>query len=69
MHIVTETLDIGRYRYKVLNADGSILAITENAGVAQEFYELGEREELKKREYARIRRNVNSGRSSDTDSV
>ena len=69
MHIATETLAIGRYRYKVINADGSILAITENAGVAQEFYELGEREELKKKEYARIRRNAGSSRPSNTNSV
>ena len=66
MHIATETIDIGRYRYKVINADGSILAITENASVAQKFYELAEREELKKKEYARIRRNANNSGSSNS---
>ena len=69
MHMVREVLEVGRYKYKVYDTRGHILIVTESASIAQIYYERGEAEELQRRKYAELRRDVESGRSSDSNAV
>lgn len=69
MHMVREVLEVGRYKYKVYDTRGHILIVTESASIAQIYYERGEAEELQRRKYAELRRDVESGGSSDSNAV
>lgn len=69
MHMVREVLEVGRYKYKVYDSRGHIIIVTESASIAQIYYERGEAEELQRRKYAEIRRDVKSGGSSDSNAV
>ena len=67
MHIVREVLEVGRYKYKVFDVRGHLILVTENASIAQIYYERGEAEELQRGKYAELRRNAGSSGSSDSD--
>jgi len=69
MHMVREIIEVGKYKYKVYDARGHIIIVTENAFVAQSYYERGEAEELQRRKYAELRRNAGSSGSSDSNAV
>tara|TARA_Y100000389_G_scaffold185872_1_gene205690 strand:+ start:232 stop:441 length:210 start_codon:yes stop_codon:yes gene_type:complete len=69
MHMIREVLEVGRYKYKVYDTRGHLILVTENASIAQIYYERGEAEELQRNKYAELRRNAESGGSSDSNSV
>lgn len=46
MHIKQEVMKPGKTKYKVYTARGALIYVGESANVAQEFYEIGEQEEL-----------------------
>jgi len=67
MHMIREFVDVGRYKYKVYDSRGSLILVSENANIAQIYYERGEDEELQRRKYAELRRNAKSGGSGDSN--
>ena len=69
MHLTQERLGPGQTKYRVYTANGALVYIGDSASVAQEIYEAGEADELQRKKYAELRRNADSGRPSDTDSV
>ena len=68
MHMVREVLKAGKYKYKVYDSRGHLILVSENASIAQIYYERGEAEELQREKYAELRRNAGSSGSSDPDS-
>ena len=69
MHIVQEQLSPGQTKYRVYTSNGALVYIGTSANVAQEIYENGEADELQRRKHAELRRNADSSRPSDSDSV
>ncbi len=69
MHLTQERLGPGQTKYRVYTANGALVYIGDSASVAQEIYETGEADELQRKKYAELRRNADSSRPSDTDSV
>ena len=67
MHLAQELITVGRYKYKVYDANGHLLLVSESASIAQIYYERGEAEELQRKRYAELRRNAGSSGSSDSD--
>lgn len=61
MHMVLETPEPGKTKYRVYTKNGALIYVGESAGAAQEMYEIGEQEE----EDARKAREASSRRSSD----
>jgi len=67
MHMVQEVLSPGRYKYKVYNTRGALLFVGESASIAQSIYQRGK--ELETEKNARLSRNADSGRQSNSNSV
>ena len=61
MHMILETPEPGKTKYRVYTKNGALIYVGESAGAAQEMYEIGEQEE----EDARKAREASSRRSSD----
>ena len=61
MHMVLETPEPGKTRYRVYTKNGALIYVGESAGAAQEMYEIGEQEE----QDARKARETSSRGSSD----
>ena len=61
MHMVQETPEPGKTKYRVYTKNGALIYVGESASAAQEMYEIGEQEELD----ARKAREAGSRRSSD----
>ena len=61
MHMVLETPEPGKTKYRVYTRSGALIYVGESAGAAQEMYEIGEQEE----QDARKAREASSHRSSD----
>ena len=45
MHMVLETPEPGKTKYRVYTRNGALIYVGESAGAAQEMYEIGEQEE------------------------
>jgi hypothetical protein len=63
--MVREPLEVGRYKYKVYDARGHLILVSESASIAQIYYERGEAEELQRRKYAELRANGQIGEQSE----
>jgi len=61
MHMVLETPEPGKTKYRVYTKSGALIYVGESAGAAQEMYEIGEQEEKD----ARKAREAGSSRQSD----
>lgn len=57
MHMIREAVSVGKYKYKVYDNRGHLILVSENASIAQIYYERGEAEELQRRKYAELRAN------------
>jgi len=55
----------GQYIYKVFTSRGALIYHGTILSVAQELYEIGEREELEEKKRAELARKTGSDRSSD----
>ncbi len=65
--MVREFLEVGKYRYKVYDSRGHLILVSENANIAQIYYERGEAEELQRRKYAELRSNDAIGQQNEGD--
>ena len=61
MHMILETPEPGKTKYRVYTKSGALIYVGESAGAAQEMYEIGEQEE----QDARKAREASSRGSSD----
>ena len=55
MHMAREVLEVGRYKYKVYDVRGHLILVTENASIAQIYYERGEADELLRTKYKKMK--------------
>ena len=67
MHMIREFLEVGKYKYKVYDSRGHLILVTENASIAQIYYERGEAEELQRNKYAELRANGEIGGQNEGD--
>lgn len=67
MHMVREVLEVGRYKYKVFDVRGHLILVTENASIAQIYYERGEAEELQRNKYAKLRADGETSQQNEGD--